>query len=56
MFWWMKNTMELVKSLRITKDAKIQIGRQLWLKKVVLGNGPAVKNPNLELYFTPLHT
>ena len=34
MFWWMKNTMELVKNyLRITKDVKIQDGRQLWLKK-----------------------
>ena len=33
-FWWMANTMELVKiSLRITKDVKIQDGRQLWLKK-----------------------
>ena len=31
MFCWMKNTMELVKiSLRITKDVKIQDGRQLW--------------------------
>ena len=30
----MTNTMELVKiSLRITKDVKIQDGRQLWLKK-----------------------
>ena len=34
MFWWMTNTMELVKIyLRITKDVKIQDGRQLWLKK-----------------------
>ena len=31
MFWWMKITMKLVKiSLRITKDVKIQDGRQLW--------------------------
>ena len=31
MFWWMTNTMKLVKiSLRITKDVKIQDGRQLW--------------------------
>ena len=40
MFWWMTNTMKLVKiSLRITKDVKIQDGRQLWLKKLfsVLG-------------------
>ena len=34
MFWWMTNTMKLVKiSLCITKDVKIQDGRQLWLKK-----------------------
>ena len=33
MFLWMTNTMQLVKiSLRITKDVKIQDGRQLWLK------------------------
>ena len=33
MFWWMTNAMQLVKiSLRITKDVKIQDGRQLWLK------------------------
>ena len=33
MFSWMKNAMQLVKmSLRITKDVKIQDGRQLWLK------------------------
>ena len=33
MFLWMKNAMQLVKiSLRITKDVKIQDGRQLWLK------------------------
>ena len=31
MFWWMTNTMKLVKiSLRITKDVKIQDGHQLW--------------------------
>ena len=31
MFMWMTNTMQLVKiSLRITKDAKIRDGRQLW--------------------------
>ena len=31
MFWWMTYTMKLVKiSLRITKDFKIQDGRQLW--------------------------
>ena len=31
MFWWMTNTMKLVKiSLRTTKDVKIQDGRQLW--------------------------
>ena len=31
MFWWMSNAMKLVKiSLRITKDVKIQDGRQLW--------------------------
>ena len=31
MFWWMTNTMKLVKiSLRINKDVKIQDGRQLW--------------------------
>ena len=34
MFLWMTNAMQLVKiSLRITKDVKIQDGRQLWLKK-----------------------
>ena len=33
MFLWMTNTMKLVKiSLRISKDVKIQDGRQLWLK------------------------
>ena len=33
MFLWMTNAMQLVKiSLRITKDIKIQDGRQLWLK------------------------
>ena len=33
MFLWMKNAMQLVKiSLFITKDVKIQDGRQLWLK------------------------
>ena len=39
MFLWMKNTMKLVKiPLRITKDVKIQDGRQLWLKSfLVLG-------------------
>ena len=31
MFWWMANTMKLVKiSLRATKDVKMQDGRQLW--------------------------
>ena len=31
MFWWMTNTMKLVKiSLRTTKNVKIQDGRQLW--------------------------
>ena len=34
MFLWMTNAMQLVKiSLHITKDVKIQDGRQLWLKK-----------------------
>ena len=34
MFLWMTNAMQLVKiALRITKDLKIQDGRQLWLKK-----------------------
>ena len=34
MFWWMTNTMKLVKIyLRITKDIKIQDGRHLCLKK-----------------------
>ena len=40
MFLWMTNAMQLVKiSLYITKDVKIQDGRQLWLKKsfLVLG-------------------
>ena len=33
MFLWMTNAMQLVEiSLRITKDVKIQDGRQLWLK------------------------
>ena len=33
MLLWITNAMQLVKiSLRITKDAKIQDGRQLWLK------------------------
>ena len=31
MFWWMTNTMKLVKiPLHITKDVKNQYGRQLW--------------------------
>ena len=34
MFLWMTNTIRLVKiPLRISKDVKIQDGRQLWLKK-----------------------
>ena len=34
MFLWMTNAIQLVKiSLCITKDVKIQDGRQLWLKK-----------------------
>ena len=34
MFLWMTNAMKLVKiSFRITKDVKIQDGRQFWLKK-----------------------
>ena len=34
MFLWIENAMKLVKiPLRITKDVKIQDGRQLWLKK-----------------------
>ena len=38
MFLWMTNTMKLVSiPLRITKDVKIQGGRQLWLKKIVFG-------------------
>ena len=38
MYLWMTNAMHLVKiPLRITKNVKIQDGRQLWLKKVVLG-------------------
>ena len=46
----MTNTMKLVKiSLRITKDVKIQDGRQLWLKKIVLGIRRAAINPNLEI-------
>ena len=33
MFLWMTNAMQLVKiSLRITKDVKIQDGRQSWLE------------------------
>ena len=33
MFLWMTNAMQLVQiSSRITKDVKIQDGRQLWLK------------------------
>ena len=49
MFWWMKNTMKLVKiSLRITKDVKIQDGRQLWLK-IILDNRRAALNPDLEI-------
>ena len=49
MFWWMTNTMELVKiSLRITKDVKIQDGHQLWLKNII-GIRRAAINPNLEI-------
>ena len=34
MFLWMKNTMKLIKiPLRVTKDIKIQDGRQLWFEK-----------------------
>ena len=41
--------MKLVKiSLRITKDVKIQDGRQLWLKIVLIIRRAAI-NPNLEI-------
>ena len=51
MFWWMTITMKLVKiSLRITKDVKIQDGRQFFYgKKIVLGIRRAAINPNLEI-------
>ena len=45
MFLWMMNAMQLVKiSLRITKDIKIQDGRQLWLKI-----RQAARYPNYEI-------
>ena len=49
MFWWMTNTMKIVKiSLRITKDVKIQDGRQLWLK-IVFGIRQAARYPNYDI-------
>ena len=50
MFLWMTNAMQLVKiSLRITKDVKIQDGRQLWLKKIVFGIRQPARYPNYEI-------
>ena len=50
MFLWMTNAMQLVKiSLRITKDVKIQDGRQLWLKKSFLSIRQAERNPDYEI-------
>ena len=49
MFLWMTNAMQLVeKKLRITKDVKIQDGRQLWLK-IVYGIRQAARYPNYEI-------
>ena len=49
MFLWMKNSMQLVKiPLRITKDVKIQDGRQLWLK-IGLGISEATRNQTYEI-------
>ena len=46
MLLWMTNAMQLVKiSLRITKDVKIQDGRQLWLK-IFFGIRQAARYPN----------
>ena len=56
MFLWMTNAMQLVNiSLHITKDVKIQNGRQLWLK-IVFGIRQAPRYPNYEIQLTPLHT
>ena len=50
MFWWMKNTMELVKiSLRITKDVKSKMAANYGKKKIVLGIRRAAINPNLDI-------
>ena len=50
MFLWMKNAMQLVKiSLCITKDVKIQDGRQLWLKNIVFGIRQAARYLNQEI-------
>ena len=56
MFLWMTNAMHLVKiSLRITKDVKIQDGRQLWLKNHFRYQASS-KIPNLwNLTHTPTH-
>ena len=49
MFLRMKNAMQLVKiSLCITKDVKIQDGRQLWLK-IIFGIRQAARYPNYEI-------
>ena len=56
MFLWMTNAMQLVKiSLRITKDVKIQDGRQLWLKNRFRYQA-STKIPKLwNLTHTPTH-
>ena len=42
--------MQLVKiPLRVTKNVKIQDGRQLWFKKIGLGIRQAARNPNYEI-------
>ena len=49
MFLWMTNAMQLFKiTLRITKDVKIQDGRQIWLE-IVFGIRQAARFPNYEI-------
>ena len=49
MFLWMTNAMQLAtKKMRITKNVKIQAGRQLWLK-IVFGIKQAARYPSYEI-------
>ena len=56
MFLWMTNAMQLVKiSLRITKDVKIQDGRQLWLKHRFRYQASSTIPKSWNLTHTPTH-